>query len=93
MAQSPDAAPQTNARGGEKRWKPLESNPEVMNKYLSSLGLDIVKSPFEIGDVYGLDPDMLCMIPQPCAALLLVFPINAASEKYNAEVAEKVLSS
>lgn len=37
---------------------------------------------YKFHDVYGLDPDLLAMIQQPCIALLLLFPIN-----------EKVLSS
>ena len=56
------------------RWLPLESNPEVMNKYISSLG--VADTTWQYYDVYGLDPDLLMMLPQPVSALLLLFPIT-----------------
>lgn len=73
----------------EKKWFPLESNPEVMNKYLERLGVNMEKSSLEFVDVYGLDDELLSMVPQPAVAVLLVYPINEAAEEYNVEMTEK----
>lgn len=60
-----------------QRWLPLESNPESMNRWASSLGLDTNRFSFQ--DVWGLDDDALGWVKPPVAVLLL-FPITAAYE-------------
>lgn len=66
------------------RWLPLESNPEVMNSWSSALGLstDLVS----FSDVYGLDEELLMMVPKPVFAVLMLFPI---SDDYEAERASE----
>jgi len=63
-------------------WIPLESNPEVINKYMQKLGLE---SGAEFGDVYGLDDCLLDMVPDPCYAFILLFPITQKYEEFRVE--------
>ncbi|KXJ23948.1 ubiquitin carboxyl-terminal hydrolase isozyme L3 [Exaiptasia diaphana] len=69
------------------RWLPLESNPDVMNQFIEKLG---VKTKHGFVDVFGFDDDLLCMVPQPVYALLLLFPCNDKYEKYRTEQTEKI---
>eukprot|EP00127_Corallochytrium_limacisporum_P002656 Clim_evm92s134 gene=Clim_evmTU92s134 len=71
----------------KKRWVPLESNPDVLNKYGKQLGL---KSGNGYVDVYGLDPDLLAFVPQPVYAVMLLFPISENYENYRREEEEKI---
>ncbi|KAI9362434.1 ubiquitin carboxyl-terminal hydrolase isozyme L3 [Zopfochytrium polystomum] len=63
------------------RWLPLESNPDVMNKYIQRLG---VSPTWTFTDVWGLDPDALIFVPRPVAAVLLLFPITPEYESFRA---------
>mmetsp|Transcript_31125 Transcript_31125/g.100291 ORF Transcript_31125/g.100291 Transcript_31125/m.100291 type:complete len:224 (+) Transcript_31125:1493-2164(+) len=57
------------------KWLPLETNPEVLTRFLRKGG---VPSPYGIADVLGLDDELLGMVPQPVEALVVLFPTTAS---------------
>ncbi|PRP80840.1 ubiquitin carboxyl-terminal hydrolase isozyme L3-like [Planoprotostelium fungivorum] len=61
------------------QWLALESNPDVLNEYISALG--VPSSKWQFTDVYGTDPELLAMVPQPTIALLLLYPITKKVEE------------
>ncbi|XP_067626263.1 ubiquitin carboxyl-terminal hydrolase [Eurosta solidaginis] len=71
-------------------WLPLESNPDVLTKYINKLG---VSEEWALTDVVGLDPEMLEWIPRPVKAIILLFPISEAYEKHRAEEHAKLSNS
>jgi len=71
-------------------WLPLESNPEVMNKFLVGLG---VPESWSIHDVLGLEEDLLAMVPQPVASVIFLHPINEKAESHKAEQQSSIESS
>jgi ubiquitin carboxyl-terminal hydrolase L3 len=62
----------------QQRWFPLESNPTLINKYISKLGFDT--SLYEFVDVFSTEDWALEMIPQPVAAVLMLYPLTEIQE-------------
>lgn len=68
-------------------WLPLESNPDVLNKYLLKLGVSPL---WNIVDIYGLDDDALAFVPAPLKSLIFLFPCSDAYEEYRASQEDKL---
>ncbi|PHZ08386.1 peptidase C12, ubiquitin carboxyl-terminal hydrolase 1 [Rhizopus microsporus ATCC 52813] len=66
----------------EQKWVPLEANPEIWNKIIHKNGVD---PRWNYVDVYGFDPELLAMIPRPVEAMIFLFPITEAYEKFKEE--------
>ena len=63
-----------------KRWFPLESNPALMNSYVEKLGFDT--SIYEFVDVFSTESWALDMIPQPVAAVIMLYPLSDKQEEF-----------
>lgn len=72
----------------DPKWIPLESNPEVFNAWSGKLGLTTKVNDFS--DVYGLDPELLEMVPGPSKAIVLLFPITDAGDQKRKEEDERL---
>lgn len=68
---------------------PLESNPEVLNKFLQKLG---VSSKWNMADVMGLDSELLSFVPRPVLAVMLLFPISDTYEQHKKTEEADILS-
>ncbi|XP_020263480.1 ubiquitin carboxyl-terminal hydrolase 3-like [Asparagus officinalis] len=66
------------AEPSKKRWIPLEANPDVMNQFIWGLG--VPEDQVEFNDVYGLDDEMLEMVPKPVLAVLFLYPYTFQKE-------------
>jgi len=62
-----------------KKWYPLESNPDTINKYAESLGLNLKEYCFQ--DVLCLEDWALEMIPKPIASILFLYPLSSDDSK------------
>ncbi|KAI8138933.1 hypothetical protein BJV82DRAFT_628471 [Fennellomyces sp. T-0311] len=63
-------------------WIPLESNPEVWNKIIHENG---VSNEWSFIDVYGLDPELLSLVPQPVASIIFLYPFTEVARRIRSE--------
>ncbi|KAH7886741.1 hypothetical protein F5I97DRAFT_1942594 [Phlebopus sp. FC_14] len=73
------------------RWIPLESNPEVFNSWAYAAGL--VESQAHFQDIYGLDDELLCLLPPGVKAVALLFPCTGAISAKRKEEDAKIEAS
>jgi ubiquitin carboxyl-terminal hydrolase L3 len=66
-----------------KRWVPLEANPGVMNQFMWGLG--VPEGSAQFCDVYGLDDELLSMVPQPVLAVLFLYPLTSLDKEEKEE--------
>jgi ubiquitin carboxyl-terminal hydrolase L3 len=62
----------------KQRWFPLESNPDLINKYIAGLGFDT--NLYEFVDVFSTEDWALQMIPQPVVAVIMLYPLSEKQE-------------
>ncbi|KAJ3561647.1 hypothetical protein NP233_g10071 [Leucocoprinus birnbaumii] len=78
----------TKEKPRQSHWIPLEGNPEVFNSWADQAGLITAHNQFV--DIYGLDEDLLSIIPKPTKAVVLLFPSNSPIKTKQAEQDEKI---
>mmetsp|Transcript_40637 Transcript_40637/g.81890 ORF Transcript_40637/g.81890 Transcript_40637/m.81890 type:complete len:257 (+) Transcript_40637:38-808(+) len=71
-------------------WVPLESNPDMLTGFARKVGLP---EGWEFVDVFGTDPELLCMVPETCVAVTLLFRTSDAIRKFKEEQRAKLEAS
>nr|XP_014426251.2 ubiquitin carboxyl-terminal hydrolase isozyme L3 isoform X2 [Pelodiscus sinensis] len=60
---------------------------QVINQFLKQLG---IHPDWQFVDVYGMDPELLSMVPRPVCAVLLLFPVTEKYETFRTEEEERI---
>lgn len=63
---------------GKLEWIPMESNPEVVNSFLRTVG---IKPHLKVVDVLGFEDELLQMVEGTVEGLLLLYPLTNNSEE------------
>ncbi|KAG6854543.1 hypothetical protein C0991_005455 [Blastosporella zonata] len=66
----------------------LGDEVKVLNEWSNKGGLVVSQAAFH--DVYGLDPELLCLVPRPVKAVVLLFPITEQLETKRKAEDEKI---
>lgn len=69
-------------------WIPMESNPDVINSFLRSVG---VKPCVKVVDVLGFDDELLQMVEGKVEGLLLLYPMSKSTNENVDEKAKEKL--
>lgn len=80
---SDDSGTAGSGKTKKQRWFPLESNPSLINSYITKLGFDT--SIYEFVDVFSTEDWALDMIGQPVAAVLMLYPLTDAQTNNTAD--------
>jgi ubiquitin carboxyl-terminal hydrolase L3 len=71
----------------EIKWLALESNPDILNIYMKTLG---VPNKWQFVDILGIDNETLQWIPHPVIAILLLYPITEETIKEDEKQIKKI---
>jgi len=72
----------------QNEWLPVESNPEIINSFIKKLGFDTNKYIFT--DVLSTEDWAQAIVPQPCLAVIFLYPISAKQLEYERQEAAKI---
>jgi len=76
-------ATESSATKKDQRWFPLESNPTLLNTYISDLGFDT--NLYKFYDVFSTEDWALGMIPQHAVAVLMLYPLSQTQLDFQKE--------